>query len=114
MFAAAAQIPRLLHEFGRDCLARYTPAFGKNPEELAQAIAVTHAELILIHPFVECNGRLARLLADVMAVQAGHEPLDYSAWDAHRERYFAAIRKATGRDYAAMQELVSMALSPGT
>ena len=28
MFAAAAQVPRLLTEFGRDCLTRYTPPTG--------------------------------------------------------------------------------------
>ena len=45
-----------------------------------RAIAETQVELIPIHPFREGNGRLARLLADVMAVQAGQDPLDYSAW----------------------------------
>lgn len=38
-------------------------------EQIIEAIAVTHVELILIHPFREGNGRLSRLLADVMAVQ---------------------------------------------
>nr|WP_293371185.1 Fic family protein [Nevskia sp.] len=110
MFAAAAQVPRLLEEFERDCLARYTPALIGDRTRLVQAIAETHAELILIHPFVEGNGRLARLLADVMAVQAGHEPLDYSDWDARREDYFAAIRAALGRDYSGLQQLVDTAL----
>ncbi|MEC9357485.1 MAG: Fic family protein [Pseudomonadota bacterium] len=114
MFAAAAQIPRLLVEFERDCLSRYTPCTILGDEELTEAIAVTHAEFILIHPFVEGNGRLSRLLADVMAVQAGREPLDYSAWDADREVYFAAIRTALGTDYTAMQRLVAQALSGGT
>lgn len=110
MFAAAAQVPRLLLEFERDCLARHTPAPVGDRALLVQAIAETHAELILIHPFVEGNGRIARLLADVMAVQAGHEPLDYSAWDARREDYFAAIRAALGRDYSGLQRLVDAAL----
>jgi cell filamentation protein len=110
MFAAAAQIQRLLAVFERDCLARYTPAARQEKAALAEAIAVTHAELVLIHPFVEGNGRLSRLLADVMAVQAGREPLDYSGWDADRERYFASIRAALGRDYAALRELVTAAL----
>ena len=60
MFAAAAQVPRLLTEFGRDCLTRYTPATGGDAVALAEAIAITHAELVLIHPFVEGNGRMAR------------------------------------------------------
>jgi cell filamentation protein len=114
MFAAAAQIPRLLIEFERDCVSRYTPSTGFGDDELTEAIAITHAEFILIHPFVEGNGRLSRLLADVMAVQAGREPLDYSTWDADREVYFAAIRAALGTDYTAMRRLVAQALSGGT
>jgi cell filamentation protein len=114
MFAAAAQIPRLLAEFERDCLARHTPAAGDDAAALAQAIAITHAELVLVHPFVEGNGRLARMLADVMAVQAGREPLDYSAWDEDRERYFAAIRAATARNYRMMRELVARSLGADT
>lgn len=67
-------------------------------------------ELILIHPFRECNGRLSRLLADVMAVQAGAEPLDYTVWDANKRAFSSAIQHGMDRDYAPMRELVSRAL----
>ena len=39
---------------GHECRARIV---------VAEALAVVHAELILIHPFREGNGRVARLLA---------------------------------------------------
>ena len=81
-FAIAAQIPRLLSVLERDCLLRFTPCDSLTDEALIEAIAVTHVEFILIHPFREGNGRLSRLLADEMAVQAGRDPLDYSPWDA--------------------------------
>lgn len=112
LFANVAFVPTLLQQFDRDCLQRYTPCSELDDAALASAIAICHVELILIHPFREGNGRLARLLADVMAVQAGHEPLDYSAWDADKERYFAAIRDGQGSDYAPMQELVALAMGP--
>lgn len=80
-FASAGLLPNLLRDFERDCLARWTPSGQLAPAEVVNAIAVTHVELVLIHPFREGNGRLARLLADVMAVQAGHEPMDYSSWE---------------------------------
>lgn len=110
LFANAALVAQLLQAFERDCLARFTPCHGLDREALIDAIAVSHVEIILIHPFREGNGRLSRLLADVMAVQAGHEPLDYSTWDAGKEAYFSAIRAGQGSDYAPMRQLVGLAL----
>jgi cell filamentation protein len=110
-FAAAAQIPRLLTVFERDCLARFTPCHGLGVTALAEAVAMTHVEFILIHPFREGNGRLSRLLADVMVVQAGLEPLDYSVWDADKPAYFGAIHAGMAGDYAPMQRLVEAVLA---
>lgn len=109
-FAVAAQIPRLLTLFERDFLARFTPCHRLEREGLIEAIAATHVEFILIHPFREGNGRLSRLLADVMAVQAGQGPLDYSAWDADKIGYFTAIQAGVAGDYIPMQRYVGFAL----
>ena len=76
-FAAAKTIPKLLQDFEAECLNVLTPCEGMAKESLVKAIAKVHIEFILIHPFREGNGRLSRLLADVMAVQAGFQPLDY-------------------------------------
>ncbi|MGB3382947.1 MAG: Fic family protein [Rhodanobacter sp.] len=109
-FAAATQVPRLLTVFEHDCLARFTPCHDIDDASLIEAIAMTHVELILIHPFREGNGRLSRLLADVMVVQAGRGPLDYSAWEADKAAYFGAIRAGMANDYRPMQRLVEAAL----
>ena len=110
-FAAAAQIPRLLGGFQRECLDRFTPRNSHSESEQAEAIAITHVELILIHPSREGNGRLARLLADVMAVQAGNGLLDYAEWDRQKGRYFAAIQHGLAGDYDPMKRLVTAALA---
>lgn len=109
-FAAAAQIPRLLTLFERDILARFTPCTAMGDDALVEAIATVHVEFILIHPFREGNGRLSRLLADVMAVQAGREPLDYSSWDANKAAYIAAIHAGMSGDYRPMMRWVARAL----
>lgn len=101
-FAAADRIPSLLDDYDRRYLARYTPCFGMGRDALIEAIALTHVEFILIHPFREGNGRIARLLADVMAVQAGRGPLDYSPWESHRTRYIQAIQMGLMGDYQLM------------
>ena len=77
--------------------ARFTPC---QEPEAAEALAAVHAELILIHPFRDGNGRLARLLALLMGLQAGLPPLDFSPLDGRgKMRYIAAIHAAMGRDY---------------
>ncbi|MFC4259866.1 Fic/DOC family protein [Marinobacter lacisalsi] len=112
-FAAAAQIPKLLSGFETSVLARNTPCHDVSEDQLAEAIAETHVEFILIHPFREGNGRLSRLLADVMAVQAGYGTLDYSYWDQSKLEYFQAIQVGMGCDYTPMTRFVRLALASG-
>jgi len=105
-FAAASRIPSLLRAFEREVLSVCTPCAGFDTETLVRAIAITHVEFILIHPFREGNGRISRLLADVMALQAGRGPLDYGPWEVDRARYIGAVQAGLVRDYAPMQACV--------
>lgn len=91
MFALSAQLPKLLNEFDSKYLAQYTPCSSMDEEQLITAIAITHVELILIHPFREGDGRLSRQLADVMAVQGGYKPLDYQSWEENKTQYISDI-----------------------
>lgn len=112
LFAAAAQVPRLMAEYGAGDLARFTPCEGMDGKALAAALAHTHAELVLIHPFREGNGRCARLLAWLMALQAGWPPLDFAPLSGRgRAAYFAAIQAAVGRDYVPLQACFSRVLA---
>ena len=113
MFAPSAQLPKLLNEFDTQYLAQYTPCSGMDEEQLITAIAITHVEIILIHPFREGNGRLSRLLADVMAVQGGHKPLDYQSWDQNKTQYILAIHAGLSMDYEPMRHLVREAIRRG-
>lgn len=80
--------------------------------EQIQALAVVHTELLLIHPFREGNGRLSRLLATLMALQAGLPSLDFSEFEGERkEEYFAAVRHGMGREYRPMEDFFSAVIS---
>jgi cell filamentation protein len=109
-FATAQQIPFLLKELNKIYLSKYTPCHLMDDEALIEAIAVVHVEFILIHPFREGNGRIARLLANVMAVQAGKLELDFSSWDSDKEKYFMAIQAGMDCNYEPLKQLVSQAL----
>lgn len=105
-FAMSAQVPRLMREFERDVLARYTPCAFDDPDKVLEALAITHCELVLIHPFREGNGRVSRLLSTLMALQAGLPLLDFGVIKGkQREAYFAAVQARMDRNYEPMREI---------
>jgi cell filamentation protein len=107
-FAAANQIPRLMVELEKGPLREYTPCKFTEMSEITRAIAVVHTKLLLIHPFREGNGRVARLLAVLMALQAGLPPLDFGNINGRkRQEYFKAVQAGLSRDYKPMGEVFS-------
>lgn len=46
--------------------------------QFAERLAYFQGELIALHPFYELNGRMTRLLFDLIAISNGYAPVDYS------------------------------------
>jgi cell filamentation protein len=106
MFAAAGLLPGLMNELERGSLRQFTPCRFEDREQQSLAIATVHAELLLIHPFREGNGRCARLLALLMGLQAGLPPLDFGGIRGRaRQRYIAAVQAGLDRNYAPMADI---------
>ena len=105
-FAAAHAIPGLMAEFEHQFLAVYTPCRKTAGNEIVQALAAVHVELLLIHPFREGNGRLARMLASLMTLQAALPPLDFSLVKGRKKQeYFIAVQSGLDRDYGPMEKI---------
>jgi cell filamentation protein len=115
-FASAMVVPSMMKELEHLTLKHHTPCKGRTLEEIASKIAIVHAELLLIHPFREGNGRTARLLATLMAYQAGLPGIDFSFIGSRGkefDRYVKAIQLGLNRDYVLMQEIVYQAIQRG-
>jgi len=97
-------VPQNMAAFEKGFLRRNTPCRPGPLHEVSRRIAEVHAELLLIHPFREGNGRLARWLADLMALQAGLPVPEYSLSGrgsrANNQRYLEAVKKGYVQDYA--------------
>ena len=78
-------------------------------------LAEVHAELLLIHPFREGNGRLARWLADLMALQAGlpvpQYPFGGRGSGVERARYLKAVREGYLMRYEPLTDFFAEALA---
>jgi len=82
------------------------PATSDRRNRVTQALAEVHVELIIIHPFPGGNGRVARILASLMASQAGLPILDFrDIIGKKKSEYFSAIHRGLYGDYNPMDEL---------
>lgn len=110
-FAHAPLIPRLMATLGKEVLRRHTPCGSAADATVARSMAEVHAELILIHPFRDGNGRVARLVAALMAAQAGLLSPSFSALaGGGKRRYVQAIHAAMSRDYAPLESLFELVI----
>jgi cell filamentation protein len=111
-FAMARYVPKLMQDFEDGALKKYTPCLFESDDEIVTALAIVHTELMLIHPFREGNGRAGRLLAVLMALQAGLRGLDFTDIQGKkRKEYFAAVQAGMGKDYEPMKKVFRSVIS---
>ncbi len=110
MFASSNLIPRLMNQFEEKYLTIYTPCIGFEEQKIIEALAICHVEFIIIHPFREGNGRLSRVLATIMTLQAGLPLLDFTWISENQDQYISAIHQGHGGDYEAMRRVFSKVL----
>ena len=111
----AVQIPQVMEQFEQNQLSRYTPCVFKNRKEVVKALAEVHTELLLIHPFRDGNGRVARLLSSLMALQAGLPLLDFNLISkVKKEEYITAVQAGLDRNYQPMETLFSEIIEKST
>lgn len=84
IFPNALKVPDLLNEF-----IRWMGAQKEHPVQLA---ALAHYKFVSIHPFVDGNGRTARLLMNLILMQHGYPPAIISPKE--RLKYIRSLEKA--------------------
>ncbi len=113
-FPPAYLVAQNMSNLEQDVLAKYTPCRGESIEDISLSMAIVHAELLLVHPFREGNGRLSRWLADIMAAQAGLPLPDYGftgrGSKARKAQYLGAVIAGYGQNYDVLAHFFADAL----
>jgi cell filamentation protein len=78
-----------------------------NKQELASILANFEYRFICIHPFINTNGRFARLLVNAYLISLWFENviLEYSTLE-NREKYLGSIRRYDDWNYAELETLI--------
>ena len=105
----AQHIPREMRRFDRllRSLTPFSPKLTK--DEVVERLGEIHGELIVIHPFRDGNGRVTRLLGNLLLVQAGCSLPDPHAFrdPGLVDEYHAAIGEVwSGADYRRLKRLL--------
>ncbi len=111
----AIRVEQNMAAFEAGLLATKTPCVSGDENRILNDVAEVHAELLLIHPFREGNGRLARWLSELMLLQAGLPMPLYRFTGkgsvAEREQYLTAVKRGYLTDYEPLVAFFAEAIS---
>lgn len=81
-------------------------------ERIVELLAWFQHRFVLIHPFQDYNGRLARMLTTFILLALNLPPIEIQAETGKdRKNYLEAMYAADGGDYSKLEDLISGALS---
>jgi len=103
------QVPNLMYQF-LDNL-NFKISIAKSLEDHIDCLAYTHYEFVKIHPFNNGNGRLGRILMNIVALKFGYSPLKlYSRDGDSRNEYIRALREADNGSFSNLRNLINKEL----
>jgi len=110
----AVRVPENMRDFEAKVLRKFTPCRPADLVTVAGAMAQVQSELLLVHPFREGNGRIARWLTDLMAMQAGYANVKYRFTGRGngiaRRNYLHAVVQGYQQNYEPLARLLAAGL----
>jgi Fic family protein len=95
-FEVAAKMEKLVQETNAEC---------DTPEAALLLAAKLHYQFVLIHPFDDGNGRMARILMNLVLMRCGFPPAIIKTQE--KEAYFSALRQADGGQFEVFAEYIA-------
>ncbi|PVY38388.1 MULTISPECIES: Fic/DOC family protein [Pontibacter] len=108
-------VPRLMAEFTYDLRYRLQNKVDKykDTEALVRELAWAHHRMVHIHPFVNGNGRSARLITNLLAYMHGYQSVELYQRDGDgRKKYLQAVKLADTYDFSELEQMIREQLKP--
>ncbi len=108
-------ISQLMHDFLGDLKERnkHLPDFENNKflEEFISLLAWAHHKFLWIHPFQDYNGRIGRLLINIILLNLNLPPIELKIETKNgRKKYIEALKLADNNDYSKLKKIIKLAI----
>lgn len=105
------QVTQLMYQFVDNL--NFKVSIAKTKDEHIDCLLYTHYEFIRIHPFNNGNGRIGRILMNLVAMKLGYKPLAlYHREGESRKIYIDAMKAADKGNIKPLKELIAIELTP--
>lgn len=109
-------VPQLMEDFMKDLEARikHLPKIEDENflNELISLLAWSHHRFLWIHPFKDYNGRIARLLNNIILLNLNLPPIELKVeTKLGRKKYIEALQSADGHDYQKLELIIKAAIT---
>lgn len=109
------EIPQIFSEFCKDLKTRekFLPKIEESNfiEELIEFLAWAHHRFLWIHPFIDYNGRIGRILINIILLNLDLPPIELKVeTEKGREKYIKALQQADNNNYKDLKKIIESAL----
>ncbi len=113
------ELPQFMNNYCEDIKERlkHLPTINKSNflDELVYFLAWVHHRFLWIHPFKDYNGRIGRLLINIVLLNLNLPPIELKVeTNAGRKKYIQALKNADSGNYSELENLMRNAIEETT
>ena len=112
-------VPQFTDSYCKDLAerAKHLPTLDQSGflEELVSFLAWAHHRFLWIHPFKDYNGRIGRLLVNIVLLNLDLPPIELKVeTKAGRKKYVQALKEADDGNYSSLEKIIRKAVEETT
>lgn len=107
-FPPADHVVLEMKRLDRDLFSKISYGYQAEAEDIAELLAIISSELTIIHPFREGNGRIVRVVLDIISIAFNVKPANWSVLESFKdkEEYLSCMYAGYRKNYKPLTQFI--------